>query len=178
MLYRSIFIIIGVFIFFIFSAEFDILKADCKDETALHLAQCLRAECDTCERFPNEKAAIAHILVKLTNQYNNNKYNKRTRSLDDTIKAYCSIFGSKRKRAVRIRHSPFGKSIHGNKQWWESTIQWTTKFVADPSSIIDPTPLAMYWGGDMDKPPKIKGKKWVKVTKMCNTFWKVVLVRN
>lgn len=141
---------------------------DANDYTALHLAQCIRAECNDCKRYPEEPSAIAHVLKKRLDQYNRINVNKRT--FDEQIKAYCSVFRRTTDRAMRIRFSSFETPNHGKKYWWLKMRRFTNTFIFDPESIIDPTPNAMHFGGKIDD-YRAHRNNWVLVASYQNRFW-------
>jgi hypothetical protein len=139
-----------------------------EDPTALHLAQCIRAECDECNN-EYEKETMAHILVKRMVQYNNNKYNKikkQSINLDTMILSYCSVFDRRAKayygaRSTAIRKSTFAKGGHGSLKWWRYMKAWTHNFLE--GRIDDPYPLAMHFNGLMDihRVPS----NWIEITR-------------
>ena len=137
-------------------------QANYKQETALALAKCVRAECDTC-RKPKERDAIAWVLKKqsiLTG-----------RTFHKQIIAYCAVFDRANERANNIWNSTFERPLHGRKKWWSEAREWAIAFIESPPT--DPLPLAMHWGGNMDTPRAVRAG-WIRIAgppDYVNTFW-------
>lgn len=110
-----------------------------RDNTDIHLAQCLRSECDECAD-PNERAAIAWILRK--------QASRTGRTLDEQILAYCAMYKSMSPRAVSIWASTFNEPKYGDRKWWTATRKWVSSFLS--GHVPDPHPNSCHWGGLMD----------------------------
>lgn len=113
-----------------------------QDQTALLLAQCLRAEADT---YYPDYAPIAHVLKKRAEQ--------RGVSLRVMILDYCAVFDKRsvqhyRRRARAILASTVTSPKHGTKKEWMMLYEFVAHFV--DGLIPDPCPKAMHWGGKID----------------------------
>lgn len=166
----ALFIICFTFVFLIRYCESRKVKAD---NTALHLTQCIISECDQCSKYPQEKRAMAFVLVKRARQYRKNT--GKSLSLDDQILSYCAVFDKRSHRyysarAKNIRESNFDKPLHGKKKLWRKLELWSKRFIKNPTSFKDPTPKAMNWGGDMDTERALRAG-WILVARYTNNFW-------
>lgn len=146
---------------------------DAQDLTALHLTQCIRAECGACSDYMDEKAAIAHVLHKRREMYNFK--GDKFRTLDQQIIQYCSLFDTdskyyKKKKRVDIRNSTFDNPLHGGQRWWSRMERWSKRFVENPYSVRDPHPTAWHWGGPADA-KRMSKNKWRIIAKYKNWFW-------
>ena len=135
--------------------------AEGQDKTALHLVQCIRAECDQCPH-PLEPAAIAHVLRKHSA--------RQGKSLDALMKRYCSVFRDDSARAKAIRGSTFDAPLHGDPEWWKLYEVFADEFLA--GNIPDPLPSADHFGGGMDTHRALRAG-WVLVVHWSNWFWNV-----
>jgi len=135
------------------------------ERTALALVQCLRAECDECDRNPEEPAAIAWVLKKTAKV--------RGVSLHKQITGYCALFNRHNDRARAIVASTFEEPKNGSKQWWLEMRIWARLFLL--GQIPDPLEKACHWGGGTDV-YRMKGRRLVgsycnRRNKKCNHFW-------
>lgn len=131
---------------------------------ALRLVQCIRAECNDCERYPREKDAIAWVLVKRTIMRGEDA------SFLGMIKSYCSVFKVNTPRARAIRKSTFHKPLHGSPRWWRKMERWAYRFIGNPLQVLDPTPMAFHWGSKEDSwRAYCSGMRLVR--KYSNYFW-------
>lgn len=134
------------------------------ERTALALVQCIRAECDRCDRHPDEQAAIAWALKKQAKE--------RGISLLRQIRYYCAMFNKHRDRAVAIFNSTFERPQWGDVGWWRRMHSWAFDFLE--GRIPDPVEKAMYFGGEMDVPSSrlIEVKRYCnKRGELCNIFY-------
>jgi len=184
MAFNSVIILLILSVLFYLIQQCDAEEAHADDLTALRLVQCIRAECDSCSKNPDEPAAIAHVILKRMTQYNDNPswsngyaYNiPKTLSYDEYIIAYCSVFDHRSSlyysdRATKILESTFMRPLHGKPAWWGRMQQWANKFLQ--GEIPDPLPRAMHWGGDMDI-ARAKRAGWTRIAgppEYSNTFW-------
>ena len=139
------------------------------DKTALALAQCLVAECDRCDRG-EEKAAIAWVLWKGMERYNENPYNAKKRSFYDQIKAYCAVFDRRSKfyygrRTRLIRRATYDRPPHIDFSSWRAIVEFSEWFLV--GAVSDPIPASRHFGGILDtKRARRNGMKVLK--KYCN----------
>jgi hypothetical protein len=111
-----------------------------KDNTSLHLAQCLRSECGDCG-VPGEREGIAWILWLWA----------KTRGItfDEEIMQYCAVFKDYKRpkksqeRVDRIRISTFDEPLEGKPSWWVGMARWTQGFIYMINQ--DPYPTANHW---------------------------------
>jgi len=137
-------------------------QAESKQKTALALAKCVRAECDTC-RKPKERDAIAWVLKKQAALTGRSFYRQ--------IVAYCAVFDRANDRANNIWNSTFENPKHGKASWWLEAREWAYAFIDNPPA--DPLPEAMHWGGNMDIPRAVRAG-WIRIAgppDYVNTFW-------
>lgn len=149
----------------------DAEPADAQDNTALVLAQCIRAECDTCTKDKREPSAILHVLRKAMVRWNANHLEQRT--IADQARAYCALFDRSSQhhygqRASNIRASTFSRPIHGTAEWWAQTRETVELFLS--GGLADPTPAADHFGGAMDTHRAV-ANGWRLVATMSNRFW-------
>ena len=140
-----------------------------QDNTALHLAQCMRAETDTYHGYQDrEWAAMSWVLYKRSFQ--------KGVSFNDMILQYCAVFDNRSHhyygvRARAIRASTFDKPKHGTKKDWAKLKAFTTKFMN--GLYPDPCSHADHFGNEGD----VKGKALVEVCrwlgKRGNKFYRV-----
>lgn len=124
----------------IFDAMKGCASAQYDEDTALALVQCLRAECETCTRDPEEPAAIAWILKK----------GAIAKGIDfrDQIHEYCAMFNRHNDRARSIADSTFDDPKRGSKRWWSKMHRWARRFLL--GYIPDPERESKHFGCDGD----------------------------
>ena len=167
------YLVITVFVCMIVALVLDSIKgcacAQSYDKTALALAQCLVAECDRCDRG-EEKAAVAWVLWKGMERYNENPYNTKKRSYYDQIKAYCAVFDRRSKfyygrRARLIRRATYNRPPHIDYSSWRAIVEFSEWFLV--GAVSDPIPDSRHFGGIFDtKRARRNGMKILK--KYCN----------
>jgi hypothetical protein len=144
--------------------------AKSQDKTALHLAQCLRAETNTYSgQHDREWAAMSWVLRKRA-------YQKGV-SLNAMVQSYCSVFESRsarynRLRGKDIRASTFDDPKHGTKKEWQRLKDFVERFMA--GIVPDPCWQANHFGNEND----VRGK--TTLVEVCpwlgkrgNKFYKV-----
>lgn len=138
------------------SLAYALYDLDVKETTALHLTQCIRAECSECRKNRKEPAALAHCLLKQA------KYKNKT--LDEQILDYCAIFEKEgNKRASTILDSTTDKPPEKvSREWWSNTLKFSHDFL--DGKVQDPLKDAFHFGGDMDHHRAVK-KGWIELAK-------------
>jgi hypothetical protein len=148
-----------------------VVAARGQDHTALHLAQCLRAETDSYSGHnQTEWAATAWVLRKRA-------YQKGV-SLDEMVLLYCALFDRRSARyyglrSENIRQSTFKDPKHGRKKHWQKLERFVLRFLR--GVVPDPCPEADHFGNESD----VQGKTNMievcpELGKRGNKFYKVV----